>query len=139
MHRTKSSPKVFAMTPLHKFTLEFPMKVSPKLLYTLISTSEGLARWFADKINVSEDKFVFEWEGSVQSARLIEFKENEYVKFEWLDDYHEGYLLVMEIQHESISGESALIISDYSEASDVDFSKMWWTTQLGILQRLFNS
>lgn len=115
------------------------MKVSPKLLYTLISTSEGLARWFADKIIVTDDKFVFEWEGSIQAAQLVEFKENEYVKFIWLDDYHEGYSMIMEIQHESVSGESALIISDYAEASDVDFSKMWWTTQVGMLQRLFSS
>jgi len=127
------------MTPLHKFTQEFSIKVSAKLLFTLISTSEGLARWFADKVTVTDDIFVFEWEGSFQTARLAEFKENEYVKFEWLDDFHEGFSMIMEIQHESISGESGLIISDYAEASDVDFSKMWWTTQVGMLQRLFNS
>jgi uncharacterized protein YndB with AHSA1/START domain len=127
------------MTPLHNFTLEFSIKISPKLLYTLISTSEGLARWFADKVTVTDDKFIFEWEGSKQAARLLEFKENEYVRFEWLDDYHEGYSMLMEIQHELISDESALIISDYAEISDIDFSKMWWTSQVGVLQRLFNS
>ncbi len=127
------------MTPLQKYTLEFPIKVSPKLLFTLISTSEGLARWFADKVIVNEDLFSFHWEGSQQSARLIESREPEYVRFEWTDDFHEGYILEMQINFEGVSGEAALIVSDYSEVSDMEFSQMWWTTQVGRLQRLFNN
>lgn len=127
------------MTPLQKYTLEFPIKVSPKLLFTLISTSEGLARWFADKVIVNEDIFSFHWEGSQQSARLIESREPEYVRFEWTDDFHEGHILEMQINFEGVSGEAALIVSDYSEVSDMEFSQMWWTTQVGRLQRLFNN
>jgi uncharacterized protein YndB with AHSA1/START domain len=130
---------MIVMTPLKKFTLEFPMKVSPRLLYTLISTSEGLARWFAEKVNVKEDVYDFEWEGSLQTAKLIESKEPEYVRFEWTDDFHEGFMLEMRITHEPVSGESALIVSDYSEENDMDFTQMWWTTQVGRLQRMFNN
>ncbi len=127
------------MTPLHKFTLEFPMKVSPRLLFTLISTAEGMARWFAERVNVQGDLYHFEWEGSEQSARLLESKEPEYVRFEWTDDFHEGFILEMRISHQPVSGEAALIVSDYSEASDMDFTQMWWTTQIAKLQRLFNN
>jgi uncharacterized protein YndB with AHSA1/START domain len=127
------------MTPLYKFTLEFPIKISPRLLYTLISTAEGLARWFSDKVVVSGDEFFFEWEGSHQSARLIEAKEPEYVRFEWTDDFHQGFILEMHINHQPVSGEAALIITDYSEASDMEFTQMWWTSQVAKLQRLFNS
>lgn len=127
------------MTPLTKFTLEFHMKVSPRLLYTLISTSEGLARWFADKVNVNNDIYLFEWEGSQQTARLLESKEPEYVRFEWTDDFHEGFILEMQITHEPVSGESALIVSDFSEENDIEFTRMWWNTQIGRLQRMFNN
>ncbi len=127
------------MTPLQKFTLEFPMKVSPKLLFTLISTSEGLARWFADKVTVQGDNYLFEWEGSQQSARLLESKEPEYVRFEWTDDFHEGFVLELQISHQPVSGESALIVSDYAEESDMDFTQMWWRTQLTKLHRVFSS
>ncbi len=127
------------MTPLHKFTLEFPLQVSPRLLFTLISTAEGLARWFADKVNVKEDMFYFEWEGSEQSAKLVECKEDEYVRFQWTDDNHEGKLMELRINHEPVSGEAALVVSDYTEDSDMEFSQMWWNTQVGRLQRLFNN
>jgi len=127
------------MTPLTKFTLEFHMKVSPRLLFTLISTSEGLARWFADRVIVNDDLYEFEWEGSQQKARLLESKEPEYVRFEWTDDFHEGFILEMQIRHEPVSGESALIVSDFSEENDVEFTRMWWNTQVGRLQRMFNN
>lgn len=127
------------MTPLTKFTLEFHMKVSPKLLFTLISTSEGLARWFADKVNVNDDIYQFEWEGSQQTARLLESKEPEFVRFEWTDDFHEGFILEMQITNEPVSGESALIVSDFSEENDIAFTQMWWNTQVGRLQRMFNN
>lgn len=127
------------MTPLQKFTLEFPMKVSPRLLFTLISTSEGLARWFAEKVNVKDDEYLFEWEGSQQSARLLESKEPEFVRFEWTDDFHEGFILELQISHEPVSGESALVVSDYAEESDMDFTQMWWKTQTAKLQRIFSN
>ncbi len=127
------------MTPLTKFTLEYNIKVSPKLLYTLISTQEGLARWFADKVNVNNDIYEFEWEGSQQKARLLESKEPEFVRFEWTDDSHEGFTLEMQITHEPVSGESALIVSDFTEESDLEFTEMWWNTQVGRLQRMFNN
>lgn len=127
------------MTPLQKFTIEFPMKVTPRLLFTLISTSEGLARWFAEKVTVQDDIFLFEWEGSQQSARLMESKEPEYIRFEWTDDFHEGFFLDLQISHEPVSGESALVVSDYAEESDMDFTQMWWRTQIAKLQRLFNN
>lgn len=139
MHKSEGPNKIVVMTPLTKFTLEFHMKVSPRLLYTLISTSEGLARWFADKVNVNNDIYLFEWEGSQQTARLLESKEPEYVRFEWTDDFHEGFILEMQITHEPVSGESALIVSDFSEENDIEFTRMWWNTQIGRLQRMFNN
>jgi uncharacterized protein YndB with AHSA1/START domain len=129
----------YNMIILNKFTLEFPLNASPRLLFTLISTAEGLARWFADRVEVRNNEFLFEWEGSSQSAKMVECKEGEYVKFEWTDDFHQGYLLELVINHQPVSGQVALIVTDYTEETDVDFSQMWWTTQVGRLQRLFNS
>jgi len=134
----KGSEKINTMTALQKYSMEFHINASPKLLYTLISTAEGLATWFADRIVVKDDVFEFEWKGSKQSARLVESKEFEMAHFEWIDDYHEGFSMVMQIQHEPVSGESALIISDFTEFSDMEFSRLWWTGQIARLQRLFN-
>jgi uncharacterized protein YndB with AHSA1/START domain len=127
------------MTPLNKFILEFPVTGSPKLLYNFISTPEGLSRWFADKVDIIGDEYLFSWEGSQQSARLAEFRECEFVRYEWTDDFHEGFTLEMQINHQPVSGEAALVISDYAEASDIEFTQRWWVSQVARLQRLFSN
>jgi uncharacterized protein YndB with AHSA1/START domain len=127
------------MSSFQQFTLTFTINASPRVLFTLISSSEGLSRWFADKVIIDQDNYVFEWEGSNNSGKLIGCKENEFIKIHLSDDDHDGHIMEMHISHEPLSGETALIITDFAEDQEVEFSLMWWSTQVGKLQRLFNS
>lgn len=128
-----------AMSALEKFTLEFHLETTPKLLYTLISSPEGLTRWFAHTIKSGEDVFLFKWQGNEQAARLVQAKDNEYVVFQWLEDYHKDLFLEMRIETDPMSSGITLVIYDYAEAADVDISKRLWSAQVGQLQRLFNT
>lgn len=127
------------MSALEKFTLDFQIETTPKLLYTLISSPEGLTRWFAHTTLKEEDVYLFKWEGNEQPARLVQAKENEYVVFQWLQDYHKDLYLEMRIETEQVTSGVTLVISDYAEVADVDFSKRLWIAQVGQLQRIFNS
>lgn len=126
------------MAALERFTREYNFKATPKLLYTLISTPEGLSRWFADNVFVEDDLFHFKWEGSDQMARLVDAKENEWVRFQWLEDFHKDCILEMRILSEPVSSELALVVTDYAEADDLEFYHRLWDTQVKQLQRLFN-
>lgn len=127
------------MNVMEKFTLEFPLEVTPKLLFTLISTPEGLCQWFAEGVEVQDDIFRFRWEGSEQSARLVQSSNNKAVKFQWLEEPYKDLHLEMQVVHESTSTGVSLLITDYAEAAEMDFSQRLWKTQVGHLQRLFNS
>ncbi len=128
------------MAGLEKFILEFPVKATPRVLYTLISTAEGLSRWFADIVDIEgEDVFKFKWEDSEQSARLIQSKENEYVRFQWQGEDYQDHYFELKILTEPVSSEVALVITDYADPADLEFSKLLWNTQVGLLQRMFNS
>jgi len=127
------------MSAVEKFTLEFHLETTPRLLYTLISTPEGLTRWFAHTILSGENVYVFNWEGTEQAARLVQAKDNEYVVFQWLDDYHKDFFLEMRIETDPSSNGVTLVISDCAETPDLDISKRLWQAQVGQLQRLFNS
>ena len=126
------------MSVLKEFTLEYGFKTSPKLLYTAISSPEGLSRWFADIVEADDDIYSFKWEGSEQKARLVSSKENEFVQFMWLDNADRDECIQMRIQNEPVSSELALIITDYAEETDLDFSKRIWDAQVKKLQRLLN-
>ncbi len=129
-----------SMAELEKFTLEYSVKASPKVLYTLISTAEGLSRWFADNVDIEgRDVFNFKWEDSEQSARMVQSKENEYVRFQWLDGLYKDCYFELEIITEPVSSEVALLVTDYSDPDDIDFAKLLWNTQVGLLQRMFNN
>ncbi|MFN9981253.1 MAG: START-like domain-containing protein, partial [bacterium] len=36
------------------YTLEFPVRCSPTILYDFLSTPAGLSEWFADKVDERE-------------------------------------------------------------------------------------
>lgn len=127
------------MNVMEKFTLEFPLEVTPKLLFTLISTPEGLCQWFAEGVEVRDDVFHFRWEGSGQSARLVQSSNNKSVKFQWLEEPNKDLFLEMQVLHEPTSTGVSLLITDYAEAAEMDLSQRLWKTQVGHLQRLFNS
>ncbi len=46
----------------------------------------GLEEWFADKVNIREGDFIFTWEGSEQRARIVSKKENQMIRYKWIDD-----------------------------------------------------
>ncbi len=128
------------MAKLKKISLEFPVKASPKVLYTLISTAEGLSRWFADSVDVDENEvFLFKWKDSEQGAKIIQAKENEYVRFQWQEEIYKDCFFELKIIIEPISSEVALLVTDYADAADIEFSKLLWNTQVSVLQRMFNS
>jgi uncharacterized protein YndB with AHSA1/START domain len=128
-----------AMGALKKIQLEYGLKTTPKLLYTAISTPEGLSRWFADMVLVEDDVFHFIWEGSDQKARMLKCRDNECVYLHWLDDPVREEYLEMHITNEPVSSEVALVIIDYAEEQDMDFTQRLWDAQVKKLQRLFNS
>ena len=68
-----------------KFELEYTLNCSAKVLFSRLSTPEGLGEWFAEKVNVEGDLFSFFWNNTETKARLSAMKENKLVRFEWPD------------------------------------------------------
>ena len=63
-----------------KFELEYPLNCSPKVLFSRLSTPEGLGEWFAEQVNVDGDLFSFFWNNTETKARLAAIKENKLVR-----------------------------------------------------------
>ena len=70
-----------------KFTTEYELRSSPKVLFPYISTASGLEQWFAEKVTVLPDhRFDFQWDGSSHFARQTAHRLNKSVRFEFEDD-----------------------------------------------------
>ena len=54
------------------FSIEFPVRCSPSILYEFLSTPAGLQEWFADRVDERDTVFSFSWNGSTERAEVIE-------------------------------------------------------------------
>jgi uncharacterized protein YndB with AHSA1/START domain len=120
-----------------KFELECTLNCSPKVLFSRLSTPEGLSEWFADNVNVDGDLFSFFWDDSESKARLSALKDNKLVRFEWLnlENEDENYF-EFNIHMDELTGDLALIITDFAEADEKNDSINLWNSQIEDLKRL---
>ena len=119
-----------------KYELEYTLNCSPKVLFSRLSTPEGLSEWFADDVNVEGDVFTFMWGKTEAKARLSAIKENKFARFEWLDNFDkDSNYFEFRISVEELSGSVALFITDFAEAEEKDDAIYLWDTQITDLKR----
>ncbi|MFY9310317.1 MAG: START-like domain-containing protein [Bacteroidia bacterium] len=132
----KKNPK---KEPKGKFELEYVIRTSAPILYEFLTAPSGLAEWFADDVNIHDGVFTFFWDGSEQKARLLGFKEDKYIKLQWLDK-PDGTYFEFRIERDELTGDVSLIITDFAdEASDQQTSKLLWDSQVNKLSQVIGS
>ena len=120
-----------------KLELEYTLYCSPKVLFSRLSTPEGLEEWFADKVFADKDLFTFTWDKTESKARLAALKENRLVRFEWVDmDNTESNYFEFKINVHELTSDLALIISDFADPEEKDDAIFLWDTQIGELKRI---
>lgn len=118
-----------------KIELEYIFSSSVKVLYSRLSTPAGLAEWFADDVRQKGDQFIFVWHGTEQTATLVDAKPNSSVRFVWNEAEDEDEYFGFDIHVEPLTGEVALIITDFVDEDDVADSVDLWDKQIESLHR----
>jgi uncharacterized protein YndB with AHSA1/START domain len=120
------------------YTLEFPVRCSPAILYEFLSTPVGLQEWFADKVDQRENQFYFTWNGATDTAEIIEAAENEYVVYRW-DYYNDDEFFEFRIEQSPITNETILKITDFGDKSDLKDAERLWNSQVNDLKHRIGS
>ncbi|WP_184544705.1 START-like domain-containing protein [Mucilaginibacter sp. FT3.2] len=120
------------MSEKKKFTIEYEIKSSPRILFTFLNEPNGLAQWFADDVNFRDQVFTFTWDGEPQKAKLITIKENKLVRFKWVDDEPQCYF-EMEILQDELTNDVALSITDFATEDQIAERKLIWDNQIDYL------
>ena len=118
-----------------KYSNEYIFNVSPKVLYTRLSTTGGLSEWFADDVEINDIIYKFCWEKVCEEAKLISKKENKCVRFQWLSESKSNTYFEFRINVEELTGDVALVITDFAPESEVEDAKILWDLQVADLKR----
>ena len=129
------------MTNKKSFSIEFNFHCSPQLLFQYLSTPSGLSEWFADDVNSRGEDFTFIWEDSEEYAKLLTKKNNELVKFMWVNDEEDyrKYFFEFLIIVDEITKDVSLTVTDFSTEDELEESKMLWTNLVGDLKQVLGA
>jgi hypothetical protein len=122
-----------------KYEIEFPIRSSLRILYNQISTASGLSEWFADNVNLSGKTYTFFWDGDKQNAELLSKKNNQWIKFRWLEEPSNTYF-ELKIIVDEITQDISLIVTDFAEDhEDEEEAKLLWDKQIEKLRQSIGS
>ena len=126
------------MSKKQLFSLEYPVRCSPTILYEFLSTSSGLQEWFADKVDDQDGVFSFSWNGSEDTAEVVEQEEEKFIRFHWshapADEYFE-----FSIEKSEVTNQTILVIKDFADKRDIKDQSMLWDHQVkDLFHRLGN-
>ncbi len=122
------------MAKRKKIELEYLLKTTPGILYPRLSTPSGLAEWFADDVAIKDDIYTFNWSGNEEKAKLIHKKNDENIRFQWLENEGTEYYFEFKIHVDPMTGELILIITDFCEEVDMKESTQLWNHQIADLK-----
>lgn len=126
------------MTPKQLFTLEFPVRCSSSILFEFLSNPSSLQEWFADNVNVNDNIYSFEWNGSAEKAELVEKEQGKFIRFHWLHSPKNEFF-EFRIEKSEITNQTILVIKDFADKSEIkDQSRLWDYQVKDLFRRLGN-
>ncbi len=120
------------------YSIEFPVKCSPIILYDFLINPSGLQEWFADKVDERDGTYSFSWNGTEEKAVLVEKEEPKFVRYRWthapVGEYFE-----FRIEKTEISNQTILVIKDFADKKDIKDQTQLWEYQIkDLFHRLGN-
>ena len=122
-----------------KVRIEYPLNQSSKdILWNAISTTAGLERWFADRVNKTGKLFSFQWgKTEKREANLVSSRSDSFIRFHWTDDSEPKTYFEMRIVHNELTSELTLEIVDFAEEDEEDDVYDLWDMQIKNLRRAY--
>lgn len=123
------------------FTADYEIHASIKMLYPYIQTASGLAEWFADDVNINNQKktFIFFWDNEEHAAHLAAHRTNHFAKFEFLpkneEDEKDPSYFELRLEFNELTQSVFLKVTDYSDFDDQGELQDLWDSLVDALRK----
>jgi len=123
------------------FEVEYIIKTPPKVLDNVLFTIDGIAEWFCDNVHVRDDIYTFEWDGYTEHARLLELKQGQFIKWQWLEDEESGLETEFGFRYhiDPITDFVVLTVTGSSTPEELEETKALWDQHINDLKRLIGA
>ncbi|HLY68346.1 MAG TPA: START-like domain-containing protein [Puia sp.] len=111
------------------FTLEYPVRCSPGILYEFLSSPSGLQEWFADKVDERDKVFSFSWNGSTDKAEVLETELDKFIRFHWANTPKDEFF-EFRIEKSEVTNQTILVIKDFADKKDIKDQSLLWGSQV---------
>lgn len=119
-----------------KFVREYDMKSTPiAVLWSYISTANGLKEWFADDARSNGREIILDWNGSEQTIVPVGMRNEKYIRFHWKDDEDSRSYFELRISTSEMTGNAVVDVTDFAEPIDLEEAQQLWDYQMETLQR----
>src|SRR3982751_2862671 len=106
------------MSKKQLYTLEYPVRCSPTILYDFLSNPSGLQEWFADRVDERDGIYSFSWNGSEDTAEVLASEEEKFIRFHWSHAPKEEFF---EFRYEKseVTKQTNMGIKDFAEKREI--------------------
>lgn len=127
------------MSEKKKYEIEYILTTSMRVLYNMLSTPSGMSEWFADDVNIKDNIYTFYWDGEEEQAKLLGKRSGEFIRFQWLADGNDKTYFEFKIAEDPLTGEVALILTDFATDEERAESELLWNQHIGNLRQVIGS
>jgi hypothetical protein len=107
------------------YTLEFPVRCSPVILYEFLASPAGLQEWFADRVDDRDNVFSFTWNVTIEKSEVLEKEQDKFIRFHWLHAPKEEFF-EFKIEKSEVTNQTILVIKDFAEKKEIkDQTRLW--------------
>jgi hypothetical protein len=111
------------------YTLEFPVRCSPVILFDFLASPAGLQEWFAARVDDRDNVFSFTWNGTIEKAEVLEKEQDKFIRFHWLHTPKEEFF-EFKIEKSEVTNQTILVIKDFAEKKEIKDQSMVWNYQV---------
>ncbi len=111
------------------YSLEYPVRCSPSILFEFLATTTGLSEWFAESVDERDGTFYFGWNGSYEEAEVLEQEQDKFIRFHWAESPKNEYF-EFRIEKSEITNQTILVITDFAEKREIKDQTQLWDYQV---------
>lgn len=121
-----------------EYNAEYEIRAAVKMVYPYIASPQGLEEWFADRVEVLNDKFLnIHWNNEQHMAKIVSQRYNAMIRYEFVEKIdtnkpktkgkkRDNNFLELKLNYSELTDTTYLVITDYSEMNDEEVLEDLW-------------